>query len=223
MKTLWSYWTVGFLVLAGWLVGCVTPSGLSRRGAWHVQWWTDFHEPGPWTLQGGPGALATYGNDGYRLAGVLPNVDVWSLHPTVYAAVRLAAHPRADITTAIPAAYGLVCGYRDLRHFVLFALNTLGEYAVGVHTSQGWKPLHASDMDFRPHPAVRPAPQDNRMMVECGDTGLRLWVNGHLLTAVNVPVPHGQVGMWLHTPPQSAAASWGVVFHDLTLWTWQRP
>ncbi len=219
---LWCWWIGAFLALVGWLGGCTAPSS-ARLGAWHVQWWTDFHDPGPWVLEGGPGALASYGSDGYRLASVWPNVDVWSLHPAVYATVRLAAHGRADRATAFPAAYGLICGYRDGHHFVLFALNTWGEYAVAVRTSQGWKPLHAADMDFRPHPAVRPAPQDNRMMVECGDTGLRLWVNGRLLTAVDEPVPQGQVGMWLRTPPQSAAASWGVVFHDLTLWTWQRP
>jgi hypothetical protein len=73
------------------------------------------------------------------------------------------------------------------------------------------------------HPAVRAAPQSNRMMVECRDTGLRLWVNGHLLLATETPGPKGQVGMWVRTPANGAFASWGGVFHDLTLWTWQRP
>ncbi|NPA30941.1 MAG: hypothetical protein GXO37_02970 [Chloroflexi bacterium] len=205
------------------LLGCWRAPTPEARGAWSVQWWTDFREPGPWLLDGGPGAIATYTSAGYRLAGVMPAVPVQSLHPTAYAQVRLAAHVEADPSAASRGAYGLVCGYRDPQHQVVLALGSDGTFAAWEQTPAGKRPLHGASLDFVPHAAVHPAPQSNRMMVECRDTGLRLWVNGHLLLATDTPVPKGQVGMWLRTPPQGATSSWGVTYHDLTLWTWQRP
>ncbi len=217
----WRAWALGWLMLA--LGACTSTPTPETRGAWSVQWWTDFREPGPWQLAGGPGAVASYTPDGYRLAGVMPAVPVWSLHPTAYGQVRLAAHLEADPARDPRGAYGLVCGYRGPADMVVFALGSDGSYAVGRVTAQGVQPLHHRDWTFLPHPAVRPAPQSNRMMVECRDTGLRLWVNGHLLLATDTPAPKGQVGMWVRTPARGAAASWGATFHDLTLWTWQRP
>ncbi len=210
------------LLLAGGLLGgCRAAASLPPSRTWVVQWWTDFQQPGPWRLGGDEGGLARYTPTGYRLAGVQPRAQIWSVYPARYQTVRLAAHLRGDGPSG--GRYGLLCGFQDTQHYFVALLTAAGAYAVWRHTVSGWQALHAPDLQPRFHPAVHPAPQANWMMVECRASGLRLWANGTLLFAADTHVPPGQVGMWLETPPSLPQAAWGAVFRDLTLWTWEQP
>ncbi len=214
----------------GWLLGlvlvlaaCHRPAPEVGEGAWTVQWWTDFREPGPWQVNGGPGAIASYTPDGYRLAGVLPQTEIWSLHPTAYDQVRLAAQLQATPAPQAAGRYGLLCGFQGPQQYLVFALSTDGGYAILARTPQGWQNLRGTWQAFEPHAAVHPAPQSNRLMVECRDTGLRFWVNGQEVARVAYPATKGQVGLWMTTPAAFSTAAWSVTARDLTLWTWQRP
>ncbi len=218
------FWrVVVFMLLSVLPAGCAPRSEAARDPAqWVVQWHSDFHDPGPWMPGGGPGLMASYTTQGYRLAGVLPQQALWSLHPRQYAQVRMTAQMRADAAPGARGWYGLVCGFQGPDDYIALALGTDGTFAAWRATSQGLQPLEP-DSGPRAHAAVRDAPQPNALVVECRKTGLRLWVNQALVFAADLPVPPGQVGMWIRTPAILPAAAWGVTVQHLGLWTWQRP
>ncbi len=142
-------------------------------------------------------AVTDYLAGEYQIEVLAPNINVWAVNGPPLAEAKIEATARTAAGTA-NNLFGVICRYRDDKHFYFFALSADGYYAIGKVIEEDKKPrlVKLTGNDFQPSDKILTGAAANRITAICAGQTLTLIANdAPIAQATDADFTEGKAGL----------------------------
>lgn len=165
-----------------------------------------------WPSRRSEQAIVEYRDGRYAIHVLAPHTSLWSTPGLELGAVHLEVDV-LDITGPEDNVFGLVCGYQDDENFLFLVASSDGFAGIGEYRHGERSMLSGEAM--LPADPIAPSGADNHLAADCLPDGLRLYVNGSLVSEAALDSePVGDVGLIAGTYAESGLQ---VVFDNFSV------